>query len=161
MVRFSASTPFNNATIRTTCVATTVTAGHAANALAQRAQATVNCRILPGETVDQTRHFSRSAGPTKTSRFRASAKPRLHPQPVWRRRSPARAGRDSGHVAACPLIPTLSPGRPMVVISYNGHSEPMASVVCFSIRRFWKCARSLNESLPVRSLYEGHQFYMN
>ncbi|MFP6808089.1 MAG: M20/M25/M40 family metallo-hydrolase [Pseudomonadales bacterium] len=33
---------------RTTCVATQLEAGHAENALPQRARATVNCRILPG-----------------------------------------------------------------------------------------------------------------
>jgi acetylornithine deacetylase/succinyl-diaminopimelate desuccinylase-like protein len=37
--------------IRTTCVATTVNAGHAPNALPQRATANVNCRIFPGVTV--------------------------------------------------------------------------------------------------------------
>jgi acetylornithine deacetylase/succinyl-diaminopimelate desuccinylase-like protein len=35
--------------MRTTCVATMVTAGHAPNALAQRAEINVNCRILPGD----------------------------------------------------------------------------------------------------------------
>ena len=34
--------------LRTTCVATRLEAGHADNALPQRATATVNCRILPG-----------------------------------------------------------------------------------------------------------------
>ncbi len=37
--------------IRTTCVATMVNAGHARNALPQRATANVNCRIFPGITV--------------------------------------------------------------------------------------------------------------
>ncbi|MBB5711499.1 M20/M25/M40 family metallo-hydrolase [Sphingomonas xinjiangensis] len=37
----------------TTCVATMVTAGHASNALPQRAAATVNCRIFPGTSVEQ------------------------------------------------------------------------------------------------------------
>ena len=37
-----------NAQLRTTCVATRLTGGHADNALPQLAQATVNCRILPG-----------------------------------------------------------------------------------------------------------------
>jgi carboxypeptidase PM20D1 len=37
--------------IRTTCVATQVTGGHAANALPQSAIATINCRIFPGVTV--------------------------------------------------------------------------------------------------------------
>lgn len=36
------------ALLRTTCVATQLQAGHAENALPQRAQATINCRILPG-----------------------------------------------------------------------------------------------------------------
>jgi acetylornithine deacetylase/succinyl-diaminopimelate desuccinylase-like protein len=41
--------PFYNAILRTTCVATMLSGGHAANALPQTARANVNCRILPGE----------------------------------------------------------------------------------------------------------------
>ena len=44
----SAKDPSWNATLRTTCVATTLDAGHATNALPQRARANVNCRIFPG-----------------------------------------------------------------------------------------------------------------
>ena len=44
-----ATVPGYNARLRTTCVATMLEAGHAENALPQRARATVNCRILPGE----------------------------------------------------------------------------------------------------------------
>jgi acetylornithine deacetylase/succinyl-diaminopimelate desuccinylase-like protein len=40
-----------NSMLRTTCVATMVDAGHAPNALPQRASANVNCRILPGVPV--------------------------------------------------------------------------------------------------------------
>jgi acetylornithine deacetylase/succinyl-diaminopimelate desuccinylase-like protein len=39
--------PNYNRVLRTTCVATMLEAGHAENALPQRARATVNCRILP------------------------------------------------------------------------------------------------------------------
>lgn len=39
--------------MRTTCVATLASAGHAPNALPQRATANVNCRILPGVPVDE------------------------------------------------------------------------------------------------------------
>jgi len=42
--------PLYNAMLSTTCVATMVQAGHAPNALPQRATANVNCRILPGHT---------------------------------------------------------------------------------------------------------------
>jgi acetylornithine deacetylase/succinyl-diaminopimelate desuccinylase-like protein len=48
-------TPKYNATMRTTCVATRLSAGHANNALPQSATANVNCRILPSHTQEQTR----------------------------------------------------------------------------------------------------------
>ena len=41
----------NNSILHTNCVATMLEAGHAPNALPQRARATVNCRIFPGESV--------------------------------------------------------------------------------------------------------------
>jgi acetylornithine deacetylase/succinyl-diaminopimelate desuccinylase-like protein len=41
--------------VSTTCVATMLEAGHAENALPQRARATVNCRIFPGTTVAEVR----------------------------------------------------------------------------------------------------------
>ena len=46
--RLSASLPYYNAMMRTTCVATLLEGGHATNALPQMASANVNCRILPG-----------------------------------------------------------------------------------------------------------------
>ena len=50
--RLSAIAAFN-ATLRSTCVATRLTAGHADNALPQSAKATVNCRLLPDENVEK------------------------------------------------------------------------------------------------------------
>jgi acetylornithine deacetylase/succinyl-diaminopimelate desuccinylase-like protein len=47
--------PSWNATLRTTCVATMLDAGHATNALPQRARANVNCRIFPGTSVETVR----------------------------------------------------------------------------------------------------------
>lgn len=47
--------PIDNATVRTTCVATRLSGGHANNALPQTARATVNCRILPGHSPEQVR----------------------------------------------------------------------------------------------------------
>jgi acetylornithine deacetylase/succinyl-diaminopimelate desuccinylase-like protein len=41
--------------MHTTCVATRLNAGHANNALPQRAQANVNCRILPGHSSEEIR----------------------------------------------------------------------------------------------------------
>lgn len=50
-IAFLARIPFYNSRMRTTCVATRLDAGHADNALPQRARATVNCRVLPGESI--------------------------------------------------------------------------------------------------------------
>jgi acetylornithine deacetylase/succinyl-diaminopimelate desuccinylase-like protein len=47
--------PTDNATLRTTCVATMVEGGHARNALPGLAQANVNCRILPGHSKEEVR----------------------------------------------------------------------------------------------------------
>jgi acetylornithine deacetylase/succinyl-diaminopimelate desuccinylase-like protein len=55
MTRLAEEDPSLNAQLHTTCVATQVTAGHAPNALPQRARANVNCRILPGDTPAEIR----------------------------------------------------------------------------------------------------------
>jgi acetylornithine deacetylase/succinyl-diaminopimelate desuccinylase-like protein len=54
-VKRLSQTPEYNSTLRTTCVATRLDAGHANNALPQRAQAIVNCRILPGHSKEEVR----------------------------------------------------------------------------------------------------------
>jgi len=50
-----ATVPYYNGVMRTTCVATQLFAGHAENALPQLARATVNCRLVPGESPDSVR----------------------------------------------------------------------------------------------------------
>jgi acetylornithine deacetylase/succinyl-diaminopimelate desuccinylase-like protein len=45
----------DNSLMHTTCVATRLNGGHANNALPQTAQANVNCRILPGHSLEETR----------------------------------------------------------------------------------------------------------
>ena len=44
-----------HAMLRTTCVATMLTAGHATNALPQRARANINCRIFPGVSREEVK----------------------------------------------------------------------------------------------------------
>ena len=51
LARLSAN-PAYNAQLRTTCVATMLEGGHARNALPQMARAIVNCRVIPGEKVE-------------------------------------------------------------------------------------------------------------
>ncbi len=50
--RLSAYSAYYNAMMRTTCVATMMSAGHAENALPQTAQAVINCRMLPEDNAE-------------------------------------------------------------------------------------------------------------
>lgn len=59
-IAYFADQTFYNSRLRTTCVATMLDAGHAQNALPQRAQATVNCRILPGAPVAEVEQTLRN-----------------------------------------------------------------------------------------------------
>jgi acetylornithine deacetylase/succinyl-diaminopimelate desuccinylase-like protein len=51
------SDPRYNALLRTTCVPTRLSGGHANNALPQLAQANINCRILPGHSPEEIRQM--------------------------------------------------------------------------------------------------------
>ncbi|HET9041212.1 MAG TPA: M20/M25/M40 family metallo-hydrolase [Gemmatimonadales bacterium] len=53
--RLLSVSPRYNAVLRTTCTATRLAGGHANNALPQLATATVNCRVLPGESLDSVK----------------------------------------------------------------------------------------------------------
>jgi acetylornithine deacetylase/succinyl-diaminopimelate desuccinylase-like protein len=77
VARLAAASPYYNALIRTTCVATRLDGGHANNALPQTAGANVNCRILPGEAPAAIRQtlIDVIADPTITVAFVDEAKP--------------------------------------------------------------------------------------
>ena len=93
--RLAAASPYYNALMRTTCVATRLQAGHADNALPQTALALVNCRILPDHPPRRcSARWSRS-WPTRGS-----------PSPRWARRARARARRCARR------SPRPSSGRP-------------------------------------------------
>jgi acetylornithine deacetylase/succinyl-diaminopimelate desuccinylase-like protein len=101
-----------NATLRTTCVATQASAGHAQNALPQRARANINCRIIPGETVETTRQALVAAinDPAVTvtptnARNRVAVQPPLTDQIM----KPAKMLADK-HFPGLKLLPIMSTG---------------------------------------------------
>jgi acetylornithine deacetylase/succinyl-diaminopimelate desuccinylase-like protein len=75
--RLAAQSPYYNALMRTTCVATMLSGGHAPNALPQSATANINCRILPGEAPAAIRDtlVGVLADPKITTTFVDEAKP--------------------------------------------------------------------------------------
>jgi acetylornithine deacetylase/succinyl-diaminopimelate desuccinylase-like protein len=58
--RLAKSSPYYNSLMRTTCVATMISGGHAENALPQDARANVNCRMLPDDSPENVMAILRS-----------------------------------------------------------------------------------------------------
>ena len=147
-----------NSMMRTTCVPTTVSAGHAPNALPQRATANVNCRILPGVPVAQvqaelTRIF---ADPAIKITAVGTADPSTPPPLTDAITGPVKT------VAAklwpdVPLIPTMATG------ATDGRFLLASGIPTYGLTGFFSTpegsgAHGLNEFIPVRSLYEGRDF---
>jgi hypothetical protein len=89
----SPRSPATTRLLRTTCVATMLSAGQAPNALPQFANANVNCRILPGHTQEETRQqlikvFADPPSKSNTKTTPASSSIRLEPTRVSPRRRP-------------------------------------------------------------------------
>ena len=110
MARLSASANYNSQ-LRTTCVATMLEGGHASNALPQSARAIVNCRVLPGEPIEEVEKTLRSVladeqiSLTRLGEFLASPPSPLRPdivQPVEKLTAEFWPG--------IPVIPSMSSG---------------------------------------------------
>ncbi len=148
-----------NSMLRTTCVATLIEGGHAANALPQRAKANVNCRIAPGEDADTTRAaLERAIGDagmtvTLTGRLRPVAvTPPLSPMIV----KPAER-LVARYFPGVPLIPTMSTGATDAT-----YLAPIG-IPTYGVPGPWgdpdgNGAHGLNERHAVRSAYVGRDF---
>ena len=139
--------------IRTTCVATMLDGGHALNALPQRADANINCRIFPGVSV-----ASVEATLTKVIDDPAVAITVRPPPPV---ESPASPLRPDVMKAVSATIHERFPGVDVVPGMSSGASDSMhfrnAGVSCFGVSpNFAKpndtFAHGLNEKLPAKEV---------
>src|SRR5215813_8047719 len=157
IARLSAN-PINNSTFRTTCVATMLDAGHATNALPQRARATVNCRILPGESVPEVRQtLLRVLADDKIS-VTPTHEPTLSPPPPL---TPAIVGpveKVSGEMwPGVPVVPTLLAG------ATDGRFTINAGIPTYGVSGMFRDpdgsgVHGLNERIRVRTMYEGQEF---
>lgn len=156
--RLAHADPNYNASMRTTCVATQVDAGHAANALPQRARAVVNCRILPGESPDEVlRTLVRvlddpAIKVTPIGTALVAPAPPINAQLM---QAVAAIGADMW--PGTPLLPTL------FVAASDGRFLNSAGIWTYGVTGLFVGAdqgnmHGLNEHLPVRSLYEAQQF---
>jgi acetylornithine deacetylase/succinyl-diaminopimelate desuccinylase-like protein len=156
--RLARADPSYNASLRTTCVATQVDAGHAANALPQRAHAVVNCRILPGESLDAVQQTlvrvlddpKIRIAPIGTAVVAPS--PPLNPQLMQ-----AIAAIAADMWPGTTILPTL------FVAGSDGRFLNSAGIWTYGVTGMFAGAdkgnmHGLDEHLPVQSLYEGQQF---
>lgn len=110
MRRLSAD-PWFNAQLRTTCVSTMLTGGHAPNALPQTATANVNCRRLPGLTSDDViRTLAQVVGDTNVVITVKTDSPQSPASPL--RQDVEAAGRTASMAVGpnLPLIPVMETG---------------------------------------------------
>jgi len=151
--------PGYNSMMRTTCVATMVDAGHAPNALPQRATANVNCRILPGESVAATLQtlIGVAADPGVSIRAVGQPSPVSAAPPL----SPEITGPAEQAAAelwpGVPLVPAMATG------ATDGRFLLAAGIPTYGLSGMFGepdggGAHGLNERMRVRSLYEGREF---
>lgn len=156
--RLAQANPFYNASVRTTCVATTVNAGHATNALPQRAQAVVNCRILPGQQPDEVRKTLEQvlADPQITVTPMGTAV--IAPAPPLNPELMSKVQSISQRIwPGLPVIPTMAVGATDGRF-LNSAGIPTYGITGLSREANGSGVHGLNERISVKALYEGQRF---
>jgi acetylornithine deacetylase/succinyl-diaminopimelate desuccinylase-like protein len=150
--------PTYNASLHTTCVATQLDAGHAPNALPQRAKTTLSCRVMQGTTPEQVKDTLDQA--IADSNVKVS---------IVRRRdgssAPPLTDEIMGPVKA--QAAKMWPGVPVAPIMIAGATDGRflmnAGIPTYGLSGMFSKsgetnAHGLNEKLRAQSLYEGRDF---
>ncbi len=158
-----------NSMMHTTCVATRLQAGHADNALPQLAQANVNCRILPGHSLEEIRRelIKIFDDPKVTVRYVNDAgevfdvapdRKQLPPPPLNPELMSAIKQLTEKFWPGTPVIPTMSTGASDSVYT-NAAGMPSYGVSGIAIETDDVRAHGKDERLPIESFYRGVDFY--
>jgi acetylornithine deacetylase/succinyl-diaminopimelate desuccinylase-like protein len=148
-----------NATLRTTCVATQLSGGHAPNALPQRATANVNCRILPGTSVEQV----------QATLEKVLDDPQIKVTAKSARNKPAGAPVLDGAILkpAEKLAAEMFPGAPVVPVMSTGATDGAfmrpSGIPTYGVPGILGDAdgngvHGLNERIRVEALYRGRDY---
>ncbi len=161
--------PVDNSITHTTCVATRLEGGHANNALPQRARAIVNCRILPGHSLEEVRR----------NLITAVADPRIMVQYVDESGAALDKVPDRHSLPPPPLAPEVMqplqavvdqmwPGLKVVPAMAAGASDsvftsaagiPSYLVAGVAVDRGNDRSHGRDENLGVESFYRGNEFF--
>jgi acetylornithine deacetylase/succinyl-diaminopimelate desuccinylase-like protein len=161
--------PSFNANFRTTCVATRLNAGVANNALAQTAQANVNCRIFPGHSPEEIRQqlIAIFADPKLSVKYVSDSfvvsdtaperKAMVPPAPIKEVFDPLTR-----------ITQAIWPGVPVTPIMENGASDsiyfaqagiPSYGYSAIAMERDDDRAHGQDERLPVDSYWKSLDFF--
>jgi acetylornithine deacetylase/succinyl-diaminopimelate desuccinylase-like protein len=166
-------TPEYNSTLRTTCVATRLDAGHANNALPQRAQAIVNCRILPGHSKEEVRQelIRVLNNPKVTVQYvgdgaegqgqifeKAPDKKALPPAAIKPEVAQALKQVAGKMWPGVPVVPTMADGASDGIYT-NAAAMPTYGVSGVALESDDVRAHGKDERLPVESFDRGVDFY--
>jgi acetylornithine deacetylase/succinyl-diaminopimelate desuccinylase-like protein len=150
--------PLYNATLRTTCVATMLSAGHAENALPQTARATVNCRVLPWDDLGEVdRKMKELVGNPAIDVAQANPPTPSPPSPLHATIIEPIAQVSAELWPGVPLIPAMSTGATDSLFMRN-IGIPMYGVSGIFADVNDVHAHGLNERLEQKRLYDGREF---
>jgi carboxypeptidase PM20D1 len=142
-------------TTRTTCVATMLNAGHAENALPQKAAATVNCRIFPGTSAEQVRDELVRVVANPKIAVTVMGAPVVSPVSELRPDVEQAIARSiHKRYSGVPLTPYLESGGTDGMIYRTAGIPTWASSGVF-IKPEEMFAHGLDERIPVKSFYDG------
>jgi acetylornithine deacetylase/succinyl-diaminopimelate desuccinylase-like protein len=155
----SAKDPSWNATLRTTCVATMLDAGHATNALPQRARANINCRIFPGVSTEAVRAKLEElvADPAVKISSPETRGPTSSPPPLTPEIMAPIEKLTAEFWPGVPVLPILQAG------ATDGEFTNAVGIPTFGVEPVFMGPdigniHGLNEYVGVKSLLEGREF---
>ena len=155
----SSKDPSWNATLRTTCVATMLDAGHATNALPQRARANINCRIFPGVAAEAVRAKLEEliADPAVKVTTLETRGPSSPPPPLTKEILGPVERIAAEMFPGIPVVPILQPG------ATDGQFLNAAGIPTYGIEPVFVGPdlghiHGLNEYVSVQSLLDGRDF---
>lgn len=145
--------------LRTTCVATMISGGHAENALPQSVRANVNCRIMPGTPVESVKRSLETA--IADPKVKVTIHPPLSPA------TPSPVLRPDLLEAIESVAKSLYPGVPVLPTLETGASDgiylssrgiPTYGVSGIFVDPDLGNIHGLNERVRVESLMDGRRF---
>jgi acetylornithine deacetylase/succinyl-diaminopimelate desuccinylase-like protein len=148
-----------HAMLRTTCVATMLSAGHATNALPQRARANVNCRIFPGVSREeiQAQLVRVADDPAVVVSIPEVRGPVAPPAPLTRQVLGPIETVAHQMWPGVPVVPALEPGASDAQF-LNPAGIPTYGVTGLFTDPDGGHIHGLNERIRIQSVYEGRAF---